>query len=131
MRLYGSVANQRLLLGESRYAWCITVFIVGSEQIVYLRLVTIAQTLILYLADKIEVIDALQRLSVDIILLLCALELFEGEDLNLRGLEIEELVRVVAHQLVLFNRDRSLYHRCASHQIHCHCIHNCNVLYDY
>lgn len=92
MRFYSMLTFGRLHLWEANYSRRLTVSVLCGKHIVNLNIIAEFSTLINDLIEKVKVIDATEWISVNIILAVCATQLFECDSLSLGFLEIKELV---------------------------------------
>ena len=92
MRLYRMLTFDRFHLWEANHSRRLTVSVLCCKHIINLYIVAELCTLINNLIEKVKVIDATERISVNIILAVCATQLFESDCLSLGFLEIKELV---------------------------------------
>ena len=124
MSLYSSITHQSFLLRQTGNTWSIAVFVIRRKEVVNLSLIAVLLAQFFHLMNEVKMIDALQRLSVHIILFLGAFKLVDCQNLYLGCLKIQELILIVTLQLwLLCNRYLCYFWLC--HQIHCHCVHCC------
>ena len=92
MRFYRMLTFDRLHLWKANYSRRLTVSVLCCKHIVNLHIVAEFCTLINNLIEKVKVIDTTEWISVNIILAVCATQLFESDSLSLGFLEIKELI---------------------------------------